>query len=136
MKKIKNFLYPLASRWGVLSTAMAIAIAFIVLIPSAYAQPVVTQSYPTIAVTPQGVVTSMCTVVNWLFYILMVLSVMMVLFAGYTFVTAGDDTEKVSKARKMITYAALGIVIALIAKGFPTLIYSFMTGQSASNLSC
>lgn len=135
MKKIKNFLYPLAASWGVLSTAIVSVASFILLIPLAHADPNVTQNYPTIAVTPQGVVSGMCTVVNWLFYILMVLSVIMVLFAGYTFVTAGDDTEKVSKARKMITYAALGIVIALIAKGFPTLIASFV-GASTSNISC
>jgi TRAP-type C4-dicarboxylate transport system permease small subunit len=67
----------------------------------------------------------MCSVVNWLFYILIVFSVIMVLIAGFRYLTANGDPEKVSKATKTITYAAIAIVVALIAKGFPTLIGSF-----------
>ncbi len=85
-------------------------------------------SAPSISLTPQSTIDSMCTAVNWFFYVLIVISVIMVLTAGYLFATAGDDTEKVSKARKTILYAAIGIFVALIAKGFPALIGSFFGG--------
>lgn len=83
---------------------------------------------PQISLTPQSTIDSMCTAVNWFFYVVIVLSVIMMLTAGYLFVTAGDDTEKVTKAKKTILYAAIGIFVALIAKGFPTLIGSFFNG--------
>jgi magnesium-transporting ATPase (P-type) len=93
-------------------------------------------SYPTISFTPDDIRSSMCNIVDWMFYFLIILAVIMVLVAGYLFVTAGDDTEKVSKARKTITYAAIAIVVAIIAKGFPALIASFLGASGSGNLSC
>ena len=93
-------------------------------------------TYPTISFTPEDIRTSMCSIVDWMFYGLIVLSVIMVLISAFYFVTAGDDTEKVSKARKTITYAAIAIVVALIAKGFPALIASFIGASGSGNLSC
>jgi cytochrome bd-type quinol oxidase subunit 2 len=92
--------------------------------------------YQTVSFTPDDIRNSMCNVVDWMFYFLIVLSVIMVLVAGYLFLTAGDDTEKVSKARKTITYAAIAIVVALAAKGFPMLIATFVGAGGNGSLSC
>ena len=65
-----------------------------------------------------------CPTVDAMFYILMAVSTVMIMWAAYLFVTAEDDAEKVSKARKTITYAAIGIVVAFLAKAFPEILYS------------
>ena len=58
----------------------------------------------------------------------------MALWAAFTYVTAGDDTEKTTKARKILMYAAIGIVVALIADGFPALIGSIFNVPGSSGL--
>lgn len=75
----------------------------------------------------------LCPIISVMFVILVAISVIMVLWAAYLYVTAGDDTEKVHRATKTITYAAVAIVVALLAYGFPSLIASIF-GQTSSNL--
>lgn len=62
------------------------------------------------------------TIADWIFTILVVLSVFMILFAAFQFVTGGDNPETLSAARQKIIWAAVGIVIALLARAIPNLI--------------
>jgi fatty acid desaturase len=64
----------------------------------------------------------LCNVVTSFWWIVIVVSIIMVLVAAFEYVTAGDDTEKTTKARKTLTWAAVGIAVALMALGFPALI--------------
>jgi hypothetical protein len=64
-----------------------------------------------------------------MFWIAMSIAVIMILWAGYLYVTAQDDAEQVTRAKLAIFYAALGIIAALLAKGFPTIVSSLF-GQS------
>jgi len=66
-----------------------------------------------------------------MFVVLMAIAVIMVLYAAYLYVIAGDDTERTTKARKTITYAAIAIIVALVAKGFPSLVGSLFTSSLA-----
>ena len=59
---------------------------------------------------------------DFLFYLLIALSVVMIIVAAYRYLTAQDDSEKVGKATKTLTYVAVAVAVALIAKGFPLLI--------------
>jgi len=79
-----------------------------------------------------------CPIQTYMFWILISLSVIMIMWAAYLYVTAGDDTEKVKRATKTITYAAVAIVVALLAEGFPVLISSMFpnTTGASSPLSC
>ena len=63
-------------------------------------------------------------IADWIFTILVVLSVFMILFAAFQFVTGGDNPETLSAARQKIIWAAVGIVIALLARAIPNLILS------------
>lgn len=67
----------------------------------------------------------LCPIVGAMFSVLMVLSSIMVLYGAYTYLTAAGDAEKVSKATKTITYAAVAVVVALIAKNFPFIVATF-----------
>ena len=51
----------------------------------------------------------LCTFIVYFFWIVITISVIMILYAAFTYVTARDDQEKTSRARRTITYAALGI---------------------------
>ena len=59
-----------------------------------------------------------------MFRVAIVVSIIMVLWAAYEYVTANGDEEKITKAKKAILYAACGIVAALLAYGFPDLVAS------------
>ena len=52
--------------------------------------------------------------------------------AAYKYLTAGGDPEKVKSASNILIYAAIAIVVALFARGLPTLIYSLVGGGGAT----
>ncbi len=76
-----------------------------------------------------------CPIINAMFGILIFVAVIMILWAAYLYLTAGDDTERVHRATKTMTYAAVAVVVAILAEGFPTLVGSLFT-QSSGWVSC
>ena len=64
--------------------------------------------------------------VDWIFWALIVFAVAMFLIGGYYYVTSGGEAEKVSKANKTLLYAALAVVVALVAAGIPFVVVSFI----------
>jgi hypothetical protein len=78
-----------------------------------------------------GVVGNLCAILDWMFWISLCVSIIMVLYAAYLYAFAQDDAEKVTTAKRAIFYAAIGILVALFAKGFPSLVGSVF-GQSVS----
>ena len=63
-----------------------------------------------------------CDVANFLFGLAIVLSVIFVLYAAFLYLTSGGDEKKVSEAKSTLTYAAVGVAVALLAGGMPQLI--------------
>lgn len=61
-------------------------------------------------------------VINGLIVISFVIVPLVIIIAGYFFVTAGGDPQKVSQAKNMIIYALIGLVIILMAKGIITFV--------------
>ena len=59
------------------------------------------------------------------------LSVIMVLVGAFQLTTSAGNPEKVSQGRKTIMYAAIGLVVALIAGGIVSIIQSFISGSSS-----
>ncbi len=78
----------------------------------------------------------LCSVVDWFFWIIIIVSVIMVLYAAFEYVTAGDDTEKTSRARRTLTYAAVGVAVALLAAGFPSIVASVFPTKVSANVDC
>ncbi len=62
------------------------------------------------------------TIGTYLFSILMALAVIILVIAGYLFVTAGGSPEQLGKAKRMIVWALVGIAVALLARGLVTLV--------------
>jgi len=66
------------------------------------------------------------TIMNWVFYGLIVFATLMMIIGGFNFITAGGDADKQGKARDSIIYAIIGIIVAALAKGVATLIENIM----------
>jgi len=61
-------------------------------------------------------------VLNFVFSILLVASIAVMLFAGYSYVTSAGNEAKIELATKMIIYAAVGLIIALLSKALQAII--------------
>lgn len=72
--------------------------------------------------------TTLETVANYVIGILVLVAVFYIIRAGYEFVTANGEAEKIDTARKSIMYAAIGIIIALLAKGIVNFVIGAMQG--------
>ncbi len=64
-------------------------------------------------------------VLNWLAGILALISVLVIVIAGIMWATAGGNDETVKKARTMILYAIIGLVIAGAAYGFVNVVIDY-----------
>jgi len=70
----------------------------------------------------------LCVIINWIFWLLIVLTIIFVLVAAFRYLTAAGDPEKVKAAGNTLLYAAIAVVVALIAKGLPYIVNSFVGG--------
>lgn len=52
---------------------------------------------------------------NFMIAVSGLIAVVMLIVAGYSFITAGGDEDKVGKATKSLTYAIVGLAICLIS---------------------
>lgn len=77
----------------------------------------------------------LCVVINWIFYLLIILTIIFVLYAAFKYLTAGGDPEKVKAAGSILLYAVIAIVVALLAKGIPLIVSSFI-GGGLSGVGC
>jgi hypothetical protein len=76
----------------------------------------------------------LCGLLNWIFWGLIVLAIIMVLVGGYYYVTSAGEADKVSKANKTLLYAAIAVVVALVAQGVPLVVGSFLGNSSTTSL--
>ena len=62
------------------------------------------------------------TIVNVLFTFLGVLTIIMMLYAGFLWLTSAGSEEKVGQAKKIITSAIIGLVIIFISYAIATFV--------------
>lgn len=72
-------------------------------------------------------------VANWLFYIIIIGVTLMVLYAGFVYVTSAADPQKTGQASKIITFAIIGLVIALFSRAAPSVLI-YLTGADQTDL--
>jgi len=63
---------------------------------------------------------------DWLFVILTVVAVIFIVLAGLQFITGGGDPAALSAARTKLIWAAVGILVALLARGLPAAIQNLV----------
>jgi len=60
----------------------------------------------------EGLIT---TIINVLLFLIGVLSVIMIIYGGFRFVTSGGSAESVKSAKNTILYSIVGLVVAILA---------------------
>ena len=68
---------------------------------------------------------TLVNIANWIFYLLIGISVLFIVIAGLEYVTAQGDPEKIKAAGQKVLYALIGIVVAALAKGLVILVQYF-----------
>ncbi len=68
-------------------------------------------------------------IANYVFLIVIPIAVIAIIWSGILFLSAGDSEERVTKAKRSITYSVIGLAVALIGGGFVTLIQDITGGQ-------
>jgi hypothetical protein len=93
-----------------------------ILLLAALALPVLTLAQATTPPLPTDVdlLDMIGKIANYLFWILLAISIVVIVYAGILFVTASGNAEQVEKARGIILYAIVGIVVAMIAYAIRT----------------
>jgi hypothetical membrane protein len=66
------------------------------------------------------------TALNWVFNIVLVVSIIVLIYSGYLYATAGGDQVKTKKAMSTLIYALIGIAIALAAKALVNIVAQFL----------
>jgi len=56
-------------------------------------------------------------IVDFFFWVTIVAAPLMIIVAGYFIVVAQDDVKKLERAKNIIWYAVIGLVIVFLAKG-------------------
>lgn len=62
----------------------------------------------------------------WFFYLITIASVIAILWAAFTYLTAGDDEEKIKMAKHIIIYAVIALAVGFVANGVPKLIQTLL----------
>ncbi len=89
---------------------------------------VVAQGPPPIITHPQQVIGLLSSILGFVWTIMGIVVVLMLLYAGFKFVTAGGETEAIGKAKDMVKYSLIGIVIMLLSGGIMALVENFLRG--------
>ena len=59
--------------------------------------------------------TTVINIIQWVLGILALVAVVMIIIAGFMWMSAGGNEEKIEKAKKTITAAVIGLIIVLLA---------------------
>jgi len=61
-------------------------------------------------------------IIDFLFYISLAIVPMVIIIAGYYFITAAGEPEKINTAKKIILWALIGFLVIMCAKGLINLL--------------
>lgn len=62
------------------------------------------------------------SITDWIFVFLVALTTVFVVWGAFKILTAKDSAEEVGKGRQYIMYAALGLLVAFLAKAVPQIV--------------
>ena len=58
-------------------------------------------------------------IADWIFVVLLVAATIFILLAAFQFISSGGNPQAMGEARSKLIWAAVGILVALLAKGLP-----------------
>ena len=80
---------------------------------------------------PKSIPILIAKIADFLITLAIPLAVLMIIWAGFMFVTAQGDTSKISKAKKNLLYTIIGVLVILASKVLVVYIQSALTGGSS-----
>jgi len=75
----------------------------------------------------RGLFTSLESIRDWVASVFVVLAVILFIYSAYLFLTAGDNEDQISKAKRTLLWALIGVAISLFAYGIFSFVRSFLT---------
>lgn len=102
---------------------------FLAIENNVFAAPDVTQTAQELAgtSTPIDIFRILTKIVKYTYTTFFFVAIFFIIIAAFTYLTAGDDTAKISSAHKQIFWAVIAIAIALVSMGAAQIIQSFIT---------
>jgi low temperature requirement protein LtrA len=73
--------------------------------------------------SPIAVVT---LILNWFFGFVVIIAAIMIIAAGFIYVTSSGNAEKVKTAMNTLIYALIGLAVAILAKGLVFMVCKFL----------
>ena len=70
--------------------------------------------------------------IQWMYTIFFIVAVFFILMAAYNFVLGGANEKKVAAAKGQLKYAAIAIVVALLASGMSLVISNFLQNPASA----
>jgi len=61
-------------------------------------------------------------ITNWAFTLLLLIATLFIIIAGFFFVTAQGEPDKITSARNFVFYALIGVLVATLSRGVVTFI--------------
>lgn len=78
---------------------------------------------------------ALANVVNTLLFVIGAVSVIMIIYGGFRYVTSAGEASAVKSAKDTIMYAVVGLVIALVAWGIADFVINALTGSTTPSTS-
>jgi len=80
-----------------------------------------------------------CEILQYVFAVLIFLSIAMGLYAGFLYATSSGDPEKIKKSNHILLYAAIALAVGILARSFPWIVSGLFldvdpTGPGISSL--
>ncbi len=92
---------------------------------------------------PDPSITSYCELIckitlvaQWMYGILMILGVIFVLYAAFLYLISQGSDERIGTAKKVLIYAIVALVIAVLAWGVSGLVEGWMTSGTPGGTGC
>jgi len=76
------------------------------------------------------VVNKLCAIYKWIYTAAIIVGVVFIVVAAFQYMTAGGEAEKVTKAHKALTWAVVGIAVAILSRVVPNVISIFLGGPT------
>mgnify|MGYP001563018194 CR=1 FL=1 len=70
---------------------------------------------PVTGLTGQTAFTKVATIINYFLAVVSVVATIMIIYGGFLYVTAGANEDNTKKAKSMLLYGIIGLVIAGVA---------------------
>ena len=82
---------------------------------------------PTSSTSVQSIVNTVINIFSW---VVGVISVIMIIYGGFKYITSSGSNEKVSSAKNTIIYALVGLIIVALAQVIVHFVLNNVTGGS------